>query len=145
MQNNNSNYFVVTIDGNGNIMGTPYNQSMHTPAAKLGVTTAVYDSVCADNKALQETVDLYYDKLVELGALTRPKSQEEINQEMSSLINSQAAAMKDMMDIIKELKASAQSSEPAPSAAPVEVIHVPVPTTPVEAAPPPVKPKGSKK
>lgn len=143
--NQYTTYYTVTIDNNGNIMGTRYEESRTSQAYKIGVTTAVLESAQAKIKDLQETVDLYYDKLVELGALTRPKTQEEINKEQADLINKQAAAMDEMLSIIKDLKEATKTtkSTPAVQATPVS-IETPLPVVVVEDKPV-TKAKGASK
>lgn len=57
----------------------------------IGKTSAAYGE-------LEETTQQYYDRLVELGEIVPPKTQEEMMTEMQS-------AMADMADIIKGLNA----------------------------------------
>lgn len=145
--NQYTTYYTVTIDNNGNIMGTRYEESRTSQAYKIGVTTAVLESAQAKIKDLQETVDLYYDKLVELGALTRPKTQEEINKEQADLINKQAAAMDEMLSIIKDLKEATKTTKSTPTA-PIQAtpvsIETPLPVVVVEDKPV-TKTKGASK
>lgn len=117
---NTNNYFVASIDNNGNITATPYGQS-HTTPSKIGVTTSIYDTLLSEKKGLQETVDMYYDKLVELGAITRPKTQEEIAQEQAAIIEKQASMLQIQVDqmasqtaILQELMAEIKAIRDTP-------------------------------
>lgn len=53
---------------------------------------------------LEATTQEYYDKLVELGVITPPKTQEELMGEMQSAMSDMAAVIKNLTDQVKELK-----------------------------------------
>ena len=63
----------------------------------IGKTTAAYTE-------LEGTTQQYYDKLVELGVITPPKTQEELMGEMQSAMSDMAAVIKNLTDQVKELK-----------------------------------------
>lgn len=60
----------------------------------VGVTQQTFDE-------LKEMTDKYYNKLVELGVITPPKTPEQIQQE-------QQQAMQDMLAIVRDLKAEVE-------------------------------------
>lgn len=53
---------------------------------------------------LEATTQEYYDKLVELGVITPPKTQEQLMGEMQSAMSDMAAVIKNLTDQVKELK-----------------------------------------
>ena len=53
---------------------------------------------------LETTTQEYYDKLVELGVITPPKTQEQLMGEMQSAMSDMAAVIKNLTDQVKELK-----------------------------------------
>ena len=63
----------------------------------IGKTAAAYTE-------LEGTTQQYYDKLVELGVITPPKTQEELMGEMQSAMSDMAAVIKNLTDQVKELK-----------------------------------------
>ena len=63
----------------------------------IGKTSAAYTE-------LEGTTQQYYDKLVELGVITPPKTQEELMGEMQSAMSDMAAVIKNLTDQVKELK-----------------------------------------
>ena len=52
---------------------------------------------------LETTTQEYYDKLVELGVITPPKTQEQLMGEMQSAMSDMAAIIKNLTDQVKEL------------------------------------------
>ena len=82
-----SNCMMCVIDG-GDIFLTDYFGNRQQ---LIGKTAAAYTE-------LEGTTQQYYDKLVELGVITPPKTQEQLMSEMQS-------AMSDMAEIIKGLSA----------------------------------------
>lgn len=82
--------FVACVE-NGNI----YQFNSYTGQKVLvGVTQQTFDE-------LQTITDGYYQKLVDLGAIVPPKTQEQI-------IEEQQKAMQDMFSLIKDLKAEVE-------------------------------------
>lgn len=63
----------------------------------IGKTAAAYAE-------LESTTQEYYDKLVELGVITPPKTQEQLMGEMQSAMSDMAAVIKNLTDQVKELK-----------------------------------------
>ena len=63
----------------------------------VGVTQQTFDE-------LQEMTDKYYNKLVELGIIKPPKTEEEKEREREERDRQNQQAMQDMIDIIKNLK-----------------------------------------
>ena len=53
---------------------------------------------------LETTTQEYYDKLVELGVITPPKTQEQLMGEMQSAMSDMAAVIKNLTNQVKELK-----------------------------------------
>lgn len=53
---------------------------------------------------LEQTTTEYYNKLVELGVIVPPKTQEEQNKELQETLSNMAAMMQSMQNEIKELK-----------------------------------------
>lgn len=69
---------------------------------KVGVTTKKYEE-------LSNICDKYYNKLVELGAITPPKTQEQIIQEQTQLMQqmiNQMAQMKQEIEVLKNAKST---------------------------------------
>jgi hypothetical protein len=69
---------------------------------KVGVTTKKYEE-------LSNICDKYYNKLVELGAITPPKTQEQIIQEQTQLMHemiNQMAQMKQEIEVLKNAKST---------------------------------------
>ena len=63
----------------------------------IGKTAAAYEE-------LESTTQQYYDKLVELGVITPPKTQEQLMGEMQSAMIDMAEVIKNLTDQVKELK-----------------------------------------
>lgn len=63
----------------------------------IGKTVAAYTE-------MESTTQQYYDKLVELGVITPPKTQEQLMSEMQSAMSDMAAVIKNLTDQVKELK-----------------------------------------
>ena len=63
----------------------------------IGKTAAAYAE-------LEATTQEYYDKLVELGVITPPKTQEQLMGEMQSAMSDMAEVIKNLTDQVKELK-----------------------------------------
>lgn len=82
-----SNCMMCAIDGADIFLADYFGNRQQL----IGKTTAAYAE-------LEGTTQQYYDKLVELGIITPPKTQEQLMSEMQS-------AMSDMADIIKGLSA----------------------------------------
>jgi len=76
------NVFTGIIDDSGNIWDFVGGRKN----AQIGIDLQKEQALQKDLVDLQEIVDNYYSKLVELGVITRPKSAEEIAQEQINLI-----------------------------------------------------------
>lgn len=63
----------------------------------IGYTNEAYNE-------LQQTTDEYYNKLVELGVIVPPKSQEQINAELQQALKDSQAVNLQMLEIIQQLK-----------------------------------------
>ena len=63
----------------------------------IGKTAAAYEE-------LESTTQQYYDKLVELGVITPPKTQEQLMSEMQSAMSDMAEVIKGLSAQVKELK-----------------------------------------
>ena len=88
-----NNCMMCVIDG-GNIFLTDYFGNRQQ---LIGKTSSAYAE-------LEATTQEYYDKLVELGIITPPKTQEELMGEMQSAMSDMAAVIKNLTDQVKELK-----------------------------------------
>lgn len=53
---------------------------------------------------LSETTQQYYDKLVEVGVIVPPKTQEEINKEVMNELIESRKANQELLELLKELK-----------------------------------------
>lgn len=69
----------------------------------IGKTSAAYNE-------LEQTTTEYYNKLVELGVIVPPKTQEELNAQMQTSMLEMSKVISELMNEIKELKAN--GSEP---------------------------------
>lgn len=87
------NCMMCVID-NGDIFQTDYFGNRQQ---LIGKTSSAYAE-------LEATTQEYYDKLVELGVITPPKTQEELMGEMQSAMSDMAAVIKNLTDQVKELK-----------------------------------------
>jgi len=127
MAYNTENTFVALIDQNGMIR----DMSTGRRGEVIGVDYQKEDEYKRTISEMQETIDNYYGKLVELGAITIPKSPEQIAQEAAAeqlrLVQEQAtqqaainqallesvqntnAVIGDLQNQIKELRASGNS------------------------------------
>ena len=70
----------------------------------IGKTTAAYTE-------LEGTTQQYYDKLVELGIITPPKTQEELMGEMRSAMSDMAEIIKGLSAQVKELKENGSQAD----------------------------------
>lgn len=70
----------------------------------IGKTTAAY-------MELEGTTQQYYDKLVELGVITPPKTQEELMGEMQSAMSDMAEIIKGLSAQVKELKENGSQAD----------------------------------
>lgn len=89
-----SNMLPCVIDGD-TIYETNYNGARRA----IGKTKAAYEE-------LETTTKQYYDKLVELGIIVPPKSQEELMADMQSTIMSMSQIMSALADKVKELESN---------------------------------------
>lgn len=91
------NYFTGMIDESGTI----WDLAAGRKQTAIGIDNQrenEYKTTIAD---LQEVVDNYYNKLVELGVIQKQKTAEEIQQE---IIDNQNNLLKDMMNSLAEVK-----------------------------------------
>lgn len=88
-----SNCLMCIID-NGDIYQADYFGNRQQ---LIGKTSSAYAE-------LEATTQEYYDKLVELGVITPPKTQEQLMSEMQSAMSDMAAVIKNLTDQVKELK-----------------------------------------
>lgn len=70
----------------------------------IGKTAAAYTE-------LEGTTQQYYDKLVELGIITPPKTQEELMSEMQSAMSDMAEIIKGLSAQVKELKENGSQTD----------------------------------
>ena len=70
----------------------------------IGKTTSAYAE-------LEATTQEYYDKLVELGVITPPKTQEELMGEMQSAMSDMAEIIKGLSAQVKELKENGSQAD----------------------------------
>ena len=70
----------------------------------IGKTAAAYAE-------LEATTQEYYDKLVELGVITPPKTQEQLMGEMQSAMSDMAEVIKNLTDQVKELKENGSQTD----------------------------------
>ena len=70
----------------------------------IGKTSAAYTE-------LEGTTQQYYDKLVELGVITPPKTQEELMGEMQSAMSDMAEIIKGLSAQVKELKENGSQAD----------------------------------
>lgn len=78
--NNTDNTFVALIDQNGYIR----DMSTGRRGEVIGIDYQKEEEYKATIAEMQETLDNYYNKLVELGAITIPKTPEQIAQEAAA-------------------------------------------------------------
>lgn len=88
-----SNCLMCIID-NGDIYQADYFGNRQQ---LIGKTVAAYTE-------LESTTQQYYDKLVELGIITPPKTQEQLMSEMQSAMSDMAEIIKGLSAQVKELK-----------------------------------------
>lgn len=88
-----SNCLMCIID-NGDIYQADYFGNRQQ---LIGKTVAAYTE-------LESTTQQYYDKLVELGVITPPKTQEQLMSEMQSAMSDMAEIIKGLSAQVKELK-----------------------------------------
>ena len=94
------NCMMCVID-NGDIFQTDYfgnRQQLN------GKTAAAYEE-------LESTTQQYYDKLVELGVITPPKTQEQLMSEMQSAMSDMAEVIKGLSAQVKELKENGSQAD----------------------------------
>ena len=70
----------------------------------IGKTSSAYAE-------LEATTQQYYDKLVELGVITPPKTQEELMSEMQSAMSDMAEVIKGLSAQVKELKENGSQAD----------------------------------
>lgn len=70
----------------------------------IGKTVAAYEE-------LESTTQQYYDKLVELGVITPPKTQEQLMSEMQSAMSDMAEIIKGLSAQVKELKENGSQAD----------------------------------
>ena len=78
----------------------------------IGKTAAAYAE-------LEATTQEYYDKLVELGVITPPKTQEQLMGEMQSAMSDMAAVIKNLTDQVEEMKQHGSQADHSSSVADV--------------------------
>ena len=93
---NANSQFLAYTDGKNIYQLQPLGMGQHHKVI-VGVTQQTYDE-------LQEMTDKYYNKLVELGIIKPPKTEEEKEREREERDKQQQQAMQDMLAIIKDLK-----------------------------------------
>lgn len=93
--NYNDNLITASIGSDGTI----YQESMSAGRVKIGVDNQTV-------KEMQEAIDNYYNKLVELGVIVPEKTQEEIAQENAKQQKEMLEMIKNLKDEIKELKSN---------------------------------------
>lgn len=98
------NIFTAIIDENGDI----YEASTGRKRQKVGVDSQREQELLGQIIEIQERLDNYYDKLVELGIIALPKGAEQIAQEaaeqQTALMAQMMETMKTMQDEIRGLK-----------------------------------------
>ena len=94
------NCMMCVID-NGDIFQTDYFGNRQQ---LIGKTAAAYEE-------LESTTQQYYDKLVELGVITPPKTQEQLMGEMQSAMSDMAEVIKNLTDQVKELKENGSQAD----------------------------------
>lgn len=97
MASYDSNYYSVMIDTNGDI----YQINGYQKAGKIGIDTRKELDYTNTISEMQETLDGYYNKLVELGVITPPKSAEEIAAEAAEQQN---AVMVQMLETMQSMQ-----------------------------------------
>lgn len=101
----NQNVFTGMIDENGDIWDFVSGRKN----TKIGIDLQKEASLQRDNEDLQEIVENYYNKLVEVGVITKPKTAEEIAQEQISLIQNkldeQTAINASLLDALQQINA----------------------------------------
>ena len=70
---------------------------------QIGVTTDEHKKAIDIAKGFQSKAEEYQNKLIEAGIITKPKTPEEINQELQNTIKQQQEAMSSMMKAIAEM------------------------------------------
>lgn len=88
-----SNCMMCVIDGGDIFLADYFGNRQQL----IGKTTSAYAE-------LEATTQQYYDKLVELGVITPPKTQEQLMSEMQSAMSDMAEVIKGLSDQVKELK-----------------------------------------
>ena len=94
------NCMMCVID-NGDIFQTDYFGNRQQ---LIGKTSSAYAE-------LEATTQEYYDKLVELGVITPPKTQEELMGEMQSAMSDMAEIIKGLSAQVKELKENGSQTD----------------------------------
>lgn len=93
---NANSQFLAYTDGKNIYQLQPLGMGQNQKVI-VGVTQQTYDE-------LKEMTDQYYNKLVELGIIKPPKTEEEKEREREERDKQQQQAMQDMLAIIKDLK-----------------------------------------
>lgn len=94
------NCMMCVID-NGDIFQTDYFGNRQQ---LIGKTSSAYAE-------LEATTQQYYDKLVELGVITPPKTQEQLMSEMQSAMSDMADVIKGLSAQVKELKENGSQAD----------------------------------
>lgn len=92
------NIFTGMIDMDGNI----YNASMRNTRTKIGIDAQKESELLAQISEMQETLDNYREKLIELGVIEVPKTPEQIAQEQAE---QQAIVNQQLLEAISALNA----------------------------------------
>lgn len=109
MASYDSNYYSVMIDTNGDI----YQINGYQKAGKIGIDTRKEQEYIGTQSEMQETLDGYYNKLVELGVITPPKSPEEIAREAAEQQNAVMAQMLETMQSMQNEIATLKCNDSA--------------------------------
>lgn len=98
------NFFTGVIDENGNI----WDMAAGRKRQVIGIDTQKEEDYLKAISEMQETINNYYEKLVELGILKKEKTAEEIAQEaaenQNKLLSEMIATINSLKTEMKELK-----------------------------------------
>lgn len=103
---NANSQFLAYTDGKNIYQLQPLGMGQNQKVI-VGVTQQTYDE-------LKEVTDKYYDKLVELGVITPPKTAEEIAAEQHQAMQDMLAIIKDLKTEVEELKNAKRTSDIKP-------------------------------
>ena len=90
------NYYTISIDEKGDI----YQINGYQRGSKIGIDTRREQEILTEMSEMRDVLDNYYNKLVELGAITPPKTAEEIVQETAA---QQTAVMSEILKALQDL------------------------------------------